>query len=277
MLEPGVELDITVTIGPVPATSARAWIAAAEETMSILRAQTELDVPWDVLEAFERYLRDWRAVADASDVFVWSDRVDERFVTRIGLHWARITSVARAGRVPSIATAPAEAAAFYDAVATGIASALESGSTSAEIAGAFCDAVPAFETAVRVDAPTSAIRVLVVGDHEDLRLLVRVWFEGDGDFELVGETQTGHAAIQVARSTQPHVVIIDIDGRETSAADSVALVRGAAPGAVVIVYSGQARRLEALSAGATAFLPKSLPISTVLDVARRSVREVSVS
>lgn len=266
-------MDIQVKIGPVPACSARVWIVAAENTMAVLRGQHGPEVPWDVIVAFDRYIAEWRAVAFGGDeVFFWSAEVDERIVSRVGLHWARIASIIRSGR-STIATAPPEAAAFYDAVATGIAAALALGSESAAIAGAFDDAVPEFAEPVRADVPDSPIRVVLVDDNDDFRLLLRVHLEGDGDFVLVGEAADVFTAVQVAKATEPDVVILNLDMPTRDGFDALPLVASASPATGVIVYSTEPRRLEALSAGAVTFLPKTTPPAAVLDAARRAVRQ----
>lgn len=270
-------MDITVTIGPVATSSARVWLAAAGETMAILRDQRDLDVPWDVMDAFERYLVEWCAAAEIGNEFLWSATVDERIVMRIGLHWARITSVARSGRVPSIATAPPEAAAFYDAVSAGIAAGLARGGESASLADDFSDIVPAFDAQPRHDVAAAPIRVVLVDTDDDLRLLLRVRLEADGDFELVGEVSNAHAAVEAARAWQPDVMILDIDLPMTTGVDAVLLVCQAAPTTAVVVYSAEQRRLEALAAGAVAYVPKTSPIAAVIEAARHALRDVRVA
>jgi CheY-like chemotaxis protein len=256
-------MKLTITIGPVPTASALAWIAAANETLSVLREHTDLDVPWDVLTAFEKYVDTWTAHAERHpETFHWSDEVDEAIVRKLGLHWARIVSVTRSGRRPDLSTAPPEGAAFYDAIATAIADGLASAEDS--MGAAFADAVPAFDSPPRLPPTGAPTRVLIVDDHDDIRMLLRVWLEGDPGFEVAAEAADGHAAIEAARATKPDVALLDVQMPGMSGIEALPLIKAVAPECAVIVFSAGEQRTEAFAAGAVAYVSKTEPMVAVL-------------
>jgi CheY-like chemotaxis protein len=263
----GARLLIEVTIGPAPSRSAAAWLDSAEETFRTLKCG-DFDIPWDVLVEFEHYLTAWRAHLDLDEeTFLWSAEIDSDLVRRVGLHWARMVSVVRSGRPSGLAAAPPEAAAFYDAVAVGIAEGLAAASDP--VADAFAAAVPAFDA---IESPSAdalpPTRVLIVDDDEERRLILRVWLEGDAAFEVAGEASDGHRAIEAARYGQPDVALLDLHLTGVDGMDVLPLIHAVAPQCAVIVVSAGDDHVRAASAGAAAFLPKSAPIDAVLDAVR---------
>ncbi len=55
------------------------------------------------------------------------------------------------------------------------------------------------------------IRVLIVDDIAETRENIRRLLQFERDMEVVGGARTGKEAITMARDTQPHVVIMDIN------------------------------------------------------------------
>jgi CheY-like chemotaxis protein len=262
-------MRVTVTIGPVPSSSASAWLDAADETLEVLRSTTDFDLPWDVLDAFSDYLRTWRRHVDhLQDTFLWEAEVEAETVRRVGLHWARMVSVVRSGRPTGLAVARPEAQPFYDAIASGIAAAMAS-SGDAGLAHAFADAVPEFNAAVAESSSApGCTTVLIVDDEEDTRLLLRVWLDGDPCFEVAGEASDGHQAIQVARRTQPDLAVVDLQMPRLGGLHAIPLIHTVAPDCSVIAYSASQDHLEAASAGACAYIPKSAAITEVIEALR---------
>lgn len=82
------------------------------------------------------------------------------------------------------------------------------------------------------------IRVVVVDDEGDLRLLVRQALELHGDFEIVGEASDGHGAIEAARRLEPDAIVLDLGLPDLAAADVIASVRRASDRARIVVFSG---------------------------------------
>src|SRR5687768_18456984 len=59
-------------------------------------------------------------------------------------------------------------------------------------------------------APTTRTKVLLVDDHDLIRMGLRHAFERDRQFEVVGEAATAAEAVLYAGALQPDVVIIDL-------------------------------------------------------------------
>lgn len=267
-------MHLVVTIGPVPTASARAWIGSARDTIDVLRARKELDVPADVVDALEGFVDAFDAHAQANpEVFRWSEEVDADVVHTLGLHWARIASVTRSGRAPELSTAPPEGEAFYDALANGVVDALAA--QDRPIGEAFAEAVPTFGASSHGPAPTRPKRVVVVDDQTDMRMLVRIWLEGDPGFEVVGEAADGIAAVEVVQATRPDAVVLDLDMPRQSGLETLPRLLEVMPGVVVVVFSAGDGGEDAIAAGAAAFVPKGHSISRVVEALRDSVPPTS--
>ena len=52
-------------------------------------------------------------------------------------------------------------------------------------------------------------KILIVDDHERLRILVLATFKGNDDFEII-EASTGEEAIKLASSEKPQLVLMDL-------------------------------------------------------------------
>lgn len=85
-----------------------------------------------------------------------------------------------------------------------------------------------------------SIRVLIVDDNADVRLLLRIGIELRPGMEIVGEAEHGLEALELAGSTQPDIVILD---REMPIADGLTVLpalRERCPGALIVLYTAAA-------------------------------------
>ncbi|MEV0643355.1 response regulator transcription factor [Streptomyces sp. NPDC050619] len=121
------------------------------------------------------------------------------------------------------------------------------------------------------------IRVLLADDQALVRTSFRMLIESEPDLDVVGEAATGEEAVRLARSTRADVVLMDIrmpdmDGlaatRAISADEDLAGVR------VLILTTFEADEyvFQALRAGASGFLGKSVELSDLLDAIRLVAR-----
>lgn len=114
------------------------------------------------------------------------------------------------------------------------------------------------------------MRVLVVDDEPDLRILLWLAVEADGRCQVVADASSGSEGVAQAAAHQPDVVIIDHMMPGMDGIRAVPLIRQAAPGAKVIMLSALSSaslRAEAMKAGADAYLEKSASFRPVLDLA----------
>jgi DNA-binding NarL/FixJ family response regulator len=118
------------------------------------------------------------------------------------------------------------------------------------------------------------IRVFHCDDSEAFTRLVAFWLAEHPDIEHVGFAQTAESAVAALPAARPDVVLLDTLGRPGD--DSLlGSIRGAAPQARVIVYSGYVRlmREDALGRTADAYLEKGdddvALVALIRDVAQR--------
>ncbi len=105
------------------------------------------------------------------------------------------------------------------------------------------------------------VRVVVVDDSDDVRLLLRVVLQRDGRFDVVGEAADGREAIECVTATQPDLVVLDRQMPRLGGIEALPEIRDAAPGASVILYTAHPDdRLhdEARAAGAAGVLTKNV-------------------
>ena len=82
------------------------------------------------------------------------------------------------------------------------------------------------------------VRVVVVDDLDDIRLLLRHVLGSRRGIEIVAEAATGQEAIAVAAVEQPDVVVLDVGLPDLAGHEVLARLRLAAPDAKVVVFTG---------------------------------------
>ncbi len=120
--------------------------------------------------------------------------------------------------------------------------------------------------------------VLLVDDHDLIRQGLRRSFELDPTFAVVGEAGSIAAALALADSLTPDVVVMDIRLPDGSGLDAAATLRGrhATMGIVVLtMYAGDDHLMGALEAGASAFVPKNAPAAEVLAAVKHAAASPS--
>jgi DNA-binding NarL/FixJ family response regulator len=108
---------------------------------------------------------------------------------------------------------------------------------------------------------TSPIRVLVVDDNEDVRVLVAARLELTGRYAVVGQADDGGRAVEVAAGCAPRVIVLDLSMPGIGGLEAIPLLRVAAPDATIIVMSGHAERSlieQVMAAGAGGYVEKGL-------------------
>jgi two-component system response regulator NreC len=102
-------------------------------------------------------------------------------------------------------------------------------------------------------------RVLLVDDHELLRVGLRSRLEKESGVEVVGDADSAERAIVLARALQPDLVLLDLLLPRMNGFDAIQEILRVAPDARVIVISSQTAPSSvrrALTAGASGYLPK---------------------
>src|SRR4051794_25394167 len=119
---------------------------------------------------------------------------------------------------------------------------------------------------------SATVSAVVVDDTPDIRMLLTLTLEMDGDIKVVGEAGDGREGVDMAAELQPDVVLIDLAMPVMDGLEALPLIRKACPQTRVVVLSGfeaDAMAQRALDAGADGYLQKGLPVSEILDYVRR--------
>lgn len=131
---------------------------------------------------------------------------------------------------------------------------------------------PTPSTVVSGDASitSASVRVLVVDDEPDVRLLLNAVLASPG-VEIVGEADDGFDALELVKSARPDVVVLDLMLPTLSGLDVLRAIRHDNPDVRVVAVSAMAEdtaERDALAAGADLFVSK-------LDVTRRLLGAVT--
>ena len=102
-------------------------------------------------------------------------------------------------------------------------------------------------------------RVVVCDDVEDFRRLMVVWIERAEGLRVVGEAENGRDAVELARTEQPDVMLLDLSMPVMDGMAAIPLIRAASPQTQVIVLTGLASpelKRRAIERGARGYLEK---------------------
>lgn len=118
------------------------------------------------------------------------------------------------------------------------------------------------------------ITVLLVDDHNIVRQGIKALLLAEGDITILGESQSGREAVQMASQLRPQVVIMDLAMPLLNGAEATRQILKALPNARVVVlssYGDDEHIQQAISAGAAAYLLKQTAASDLV----KAIREVS--
>jgi DNA-binding NarL/FixJ family response regulator len=119
----------------------------------------------------------------------------------------------------------------------------------------------------------NVLRLVLVDDHQVVRLGLRTLLEGEPDITVVGEAGTAAAALEVVGRVQPDIVLMDIRLPDQSGIAACQLVRQRWPTVQVLMLTSFADEelvLEAIGAGAAGYVLKQVGTDDLL----RAVRAV---
>jgi DNA-binding NarL/FixJ family response regulator len=126
----------------------------------------------------------------------------------------------------------------------------------------------------------SPVRILVVQDHPLLASAIARVLDNEEDLSVVGIARRGDEATVLAAKENPSVVLMDFVLPDLSGPLAAAQIRSAVPSAAIVFHSAEESEdalLDAIDAGAIAYLTKTATADQIIEAVRRaSVGEVLI-
>ena len=113
------------------------------------------------------------------------------------------------------------------------------------------------------------VKVLVVDDDPDVRALLSVWLRG-AEFQMITAVD-GYQAVQLARTKQPDVILLDINlpaAKGFVVHERLKNLSSVASVPIIYISSDRTAEPNAIAAGAARFLAKPLDKDSVLSALR---------
>jgi two-component system response regulator DegU len=123
------------------------------------------------------------------------------------------------------------------------------------------------------------MRILIVDDHPVTRDGLRSALTSTEDIEVVGEATTGEEAIDLARSTTPDVVFMDVRMPGMGGLEATKAIRRSRPNTKVILFTvdeSRASIADAIRAGVSGYLLKDVGADELVSAARLAVEGKAV-
>jgi len=113
-----------------------------------------------------------------------------------------------------------------------------------------------------------AVSVLIADDHEMFRQGLRAVLENSGGIDVVGEAANGNQAVELCRTLDPDIAIMDVTMPEMSGIVATRLIRESGSKTRVILLSmhlNEAYIVESFKSGAGGYVLKESAIDELLD------------
>ena len=121
----------------------------------------------------------------------------------------------------------------------------------------------------------STVSILIVDDHEVVRNGIRSYLETIKDFEVVGEADSGEAALKLVSESIPDIVLLDLIMPGMDGVETTRQIKKISPRTQVVVltsYHEDVHIFPALKAGAISYILKDMKMEKLVDALQRAVR-----
>ena len=115
------------------------------------------------------------------------------------------------------------------------------------------------------------IKILLVDDHPSVRIGLRMRFGLEPDLSIIGEAGDGLAAISMATTLNPNVILMDMEMPTMDGILATHKLQCAASQSAVVILTAHdtpEMRSQAKAAGAAAFMPKTAYVDKLIEVIR---------
>jgi len=121
---------------------------------------------------------------------------------------------------------------------------------------------------------TTPIGIICIDDNAEVCAAIRSYVRDRAEYRWLGELDRGDGALELVRSTNPNVVVLDVDMPGRPAALVMEDLASSGTGVRVIVFSGYCRREmieRALDAGAWGYVSKNDGEAALFDAITRAM------
>ena len=115
------------------------------------------------------------------------------------------------------------------------------------------------------------IRIGIVDDHAIVRSGLKQFFSEHVDLRVAGEAASGREAIDLVRTTELDVLVMDLSMPGQSGIDALAMIRAKAPDVGILILSGYPEEHYAMNLirqGASGYLNKECDPSEIVEAIR---------
>ncbi|MDD2485436.1 MAG: response regulator transcription factor [bacterium] len=115
------------------------------------------------------------------------------------------------------------------------------------------------------------IRLLIADDHPLMREGIQRVLSEAGDISVIGVAKNGMDAVEMARSLDPDVIIMDISMPELSGVEATRQIKKECPRVAVLiltVYQDNEHIFEAIKAGASGYILKDIVAERLVEAVR---------
>lgn len=124
-------------------------------------------------------------------------------------------------------------------------------------------------------APASPVRVLLADDHALVRRGIRLILDGEPDLRVVAEAADGAEAVELARTLPLDLAVLDVAMPRMTGLQAARELCRAHPELRVLMltmHDNEQYLFEALRAGASGYVPKSVADRDLVEACRAAVR-----
>jgi two-component system, NarL family, nitrate/nitrite response regulator NarL len=131
------------------------------------------------------------------------------------------------------------------------------------------------EPAIEGEPVARRVRVLIVQDHPLLASALARVLEGQPDLAVSGVSSSGATAVLSAGLDHPDVVLMDFRLPDVTGPEAARMIQSEHAGAAIVFHSAdesETALLDAVDAGATAYLTKDATADQIIEAVRRASR-----